>query len=70
MDIIKDGEYLFLQESQDGIRFQLYPESEVDFFCLTRCEEITFIKDSKGKVDTMMIGEYSHLERVDQVLQV
>ena len=66
VEIIKNGEDLFLQESQDGIRFQLYPESEVDFFCLTRCDEITFIKNSMGKVDTMMIGEYSHLERVEQ----
>jgi CubicO group peptidase (beta-lactamase class C family) len=64
VEIIKDGEHLFLQESEGGIRFQLYPESEIDFFCLPRSEEITFIKNAEGKIETMLIGEYSHLERV------
>jgi CubicO group peptidase (beta-lactamase class C family) len=65
VEIIKDGEHLFLQESQDGIHFQLYPESETEFFCLPLSEEITFIKNANGKVETLMIGEYSHLERVE-----
>jgi hypothetical protein len=64
VEIIKDGEHLFLQESQDGIRFQLYPESETDFFCLARSEEITFIKNAEGEGEALMIGEYAHLERV------
>jgi CubicO group peptidase (beta-lactamase class C family) len=63
VEITNDGEHLFLKESQDGMRFRLYPESETDFFCLPRSEEITFIKNPKGKVDTLLIGEYSQLER-------
>jgi CubicO group peptidase (beta-lactamase class C family) len=65
VEIIKDGKALFLQETPGGLYFQLYPESETDFFCLHSPEEITFIKNDRGKVDAMMIGEYSHLERVE-----
>ncbi len=65
VEIIKDGTDLFLQESPAGIPFQLYPESETDFFCLPRSEEITFIKNAQGKVE-ILIGKYSHLERVVQ----
>jgi hypothetical protein len=42
-----------------------YSESGTDFFCLAHPEEITFIKNARGKVETMMIGEYSHLEQVE-----
>ncbi|MFC1879674.1 hypothetical protein ACFLZW_07135 [Chloroflexota bacterium] len=63
VQIIKDGENLYLQETPGGIRFQLYPESETDFFCLPRSEEITFIKNARGKVKTLMVGECSQLER-------
>ncbi len=64
VEITKDGEHLFMQESPGGMQFQLYPESETDFFCLPHSDEITFIKNAKKKVETLMIGEYSHLERV------
>jgi CubicO group peptidase (beta-lactamase class C family) len=64
VEIIKDGDHLFLQESQGGVRYQLYPESETDFFCLPRSEEITFIKNDKGEGE-ILIGEYEHLERVE-----
>jgi CubicO group peptidase (beta-lactamase class C family) len=64
VQIINEGEHLYLQESQGAIRLQLYPESETDFFCLPRSEEITFIKNAQGIVDTLLMGEYSHLERV------
>jgi len=62
--IIKDGECIFLQETPGGLRFQLYPESETDFFSLDRPEQIIFIKNDTGKVEAMMIGKNSHLERV------
>jgi hypothetical protein len=65
VEIIKDCEALFFQETPGGICFQLYPESGTDFFCLERPEEITFIKDAKGNVEAMMIGEHSYLERVE-----
>jgi hypothetical protein len=59
------GEHLFLWETPGGIHYQLYSESGTDFFCLAHPEEITFIKNARGKVETMMIGEYSHLEQVE-----
>jgi CubicO group peptidase (beta-lactamase class C family) len=65
VEIIKDGGHLFLCETPGGIHYQLYPESGTDFFCLAHPEEITFIKNARGKVETMMVGEYSHLERVE-----
>jgi len=65
VEIIKDGEHLFLQETPGGIRYQLYPESETEFFCLEHSEEITFIKNAKGNVEALMIGESSYLERVE-----
>ncbi len=64
VEIIQDGEHLILRETPGGIHCQLYPESETDFFCLEHSEEITFIKNARGKVEAMMIGEYSYLERV------
>lgn len=65
VEIIKDGEHLFLWETPGGIHCQLYPESRTDFFCLERPEQITFIKNAGEKVERMMIGECSHLERVE-----
>jgi hypothetical protein len=59
------AQYVIKQENQARIHFQLYPESETEFFCLPRSEEITFIKIAKGNVEALMIGEYSHLERAE-----
>jgi CubicO group peptidase (beta-lactamase class C family) len=65
VEIIQDGQALILRETPGGIHFQLYPESETDFFCLEHSEEITFIKNAQGNVEAMMIGESSYLERVE-----
>ncbi len=65
VEIINEGEYLILQEYPDGIRYQLYSQSESDFFCLHRPEAITFNKSDHGSVGTMLIGPYSQLERVE-----
>jgi CubicO group peptidase (beta-lactamase class C family) len=64
-EIIKDSEHIFFQETSCGIQFLLYPESETDFFRLESPEKITFLENARGKVETMMVGEYSHLERVE-----
>jgi CubicO group peptidase (beta-lactamase class C family) len=66
VEITKEGKHLFIKELPDGLCYQLYSETETDFFCQEHPEEITFIKNSKGRVETMKIGEYSHLERVDE----
>jgi CubicO group peptidase (beta-lactamase class C family) len=63
-EIIKDGEHIFFKETSGGIQFQLYPESETDFFRLESPEKITFIRNARGKIETMTIGEYERLERV------
>ena len=65
VQVIKTNEHLYIKDLPDGLWYQLYPETETDFFCQEHPEEITFIKDSKGEVETMMIGKYSHLARVD-----
>lgn len=62
-EILRDGEGIFLQDSPGAAPFQLYPESGTSFFCLERPEEITFIRNARGRVEAMMIGEYLHLER-------
>ena len=64
-EIIRDGESLFLQEAAGGINFQLYPESETEFFRLEAPEKITLVKNEAGKVGGMTIGQYVHLERVE-----
>lgn len=66
VEVIKEGDALFIQEPWGGLRFQIFPESETDFFCLHRQEKFSFIKDDKGKVVTMMMGQFTELERVDE----
>jgi CubicO group peptidase (beta-lactamase class C family) len=63
VEIIKDGDHLVLQESEGGIRFQLYPESENEFFCLHRHEKFTFIINAQGEVNTLKIGDFEQLKR-------
>jgi hypothetical protein len=65
VEIIKDGEDLHLWETPGGIHYRLYPESGTEFFCLEHPKVITFVKDARGRVETMMIGESSRLERVE-----
>jgi CubicO group peptidase (beta-lactamase class C family) len=65
VEVINNGEHLYLQELQGGLCFQIYPESKTAFFCLHHSEEITFIKNDQGKGVTLMIGGHEHLERVD-----
>jgi CubicO group peptidase (beta-lactamase class C family) len=64
VEISLDGSHLFLQESGGGMHFQLYPESETEFFCLSRPDNFTFVTNDQGEVETLLIGEYKQLERV------
>jgi hypothetical protein len=64
VEIIKDGDCLFSQETPKGNRHQLHPESQTDFFFLHSPQEVSFIIGDRGKVEAMMIGEYAYLERV------
>jgi CubicO group peptidase (beta-lactamase class C family) len=64
VEIIKEGGYLYLKELPGGMCFHLYQESELNFFCLARPEELSFIKNKRGQVNALLIGEYEYLERV------
>jgi CubicO group peptidase (beta-lactamase class C family) len=61
--ITKEGDLLVLQETPDGLCYELYPESETAFFALERQEAITFVRDNDGYVEAVMIGDYERLNR-------
>jgi hypothetical protein len=52
-----------MEDLGGGPRYELYPESETDFFYLEQQEEITFVRDSDGDVEAVMVGGYWRLER-------
>jgi CubicO group peptidase (beta-lactamase class C family) len=61
--VAKEGDLLVIQETPDGLRYELYPESETTFFALERFEAITFVRDADGNVEAVMIGDYERLNR-------
>jgi hypothetical protein len=63
--IVREDDRLFLEETPDGMRYELYPESDTTFFCCERWEQITFVTGAAGTVEAMMFGEHERLERVD-----
>ena len=65
VEIFLDCAYLYCQESLDGIRYQLFPESEFKFFCLHHPETFTFFENDEGEVDSIVIGQYSNLVQVE-----
>jgi len=62
--VVREGDRLFWQDLPDGLRCELYPESETVFFSLERQQRITFVRDPDGSVETVLFGEYERLERV------
>ena len=62
--IVREGDRLFWEEMPDGMRYELYPESDTTFFACERWEQITFVTDAGGAVEAMMVGEHERLERV------
>lgn len=62
VEITLEHGHLFMQESH-GIRYELFPSSELSFFCLPKYEEIRFSMNESGLVNSMMIGECEHLQR-------
>jgi CubicO group peptidase (beta-lactamase class C family) len=62
--ITKEDDALVLHETPDGLRYELYPESETAFFALERHEMITFVRDNDGHVEAVMIGDYERLNRM------
>jgi hypothetical protein len=61
--VAQEGDLLVLQETPDGLRYEVYPESETTFFALERFEAITFVRDADGNVEAVMIGDYERLNR-------
>jgi CubicO group peptidase (beta-lactamase class C family) len=60
----REGDRLFWEEVPDGMRYELYPESDTRFFACERWEPITFVGGAGGAVEAMMVGEGERLERV------
>jgi CubicO group peptidase (beta-lactamase class C family) len=60
-----EGDHLVLRETPDGLRYELYPESDTTFFALDRHEPFAFIRDDDGRVETMMIGAFERLNRTE-----
>jgi hypothetical protein len=48
----------------DGLRYELYPESETVVFSLERQQRITLVQDADGSVEKVLFGEYKQLEQV------
>ena len=63
--VTKEDDLLIIQETPDGPRYELYPESETAFFALERRETITFVRDDIGYVEALMIGDYERLNRTE-----
>jgi CubicO group peptidase (beta-lactamase class C family) len=61
--VTKQGDRLVFQETPGGLRYTLYPESETTFFACERYEAIHFVRDGKGQVEAVMIGNYERLNR-------
>lgn len=60
-----EGDRIIFQETPDGLRYELYPESEITFFALHRHEPFTFIRDGDGRVEALMIGDFERLNRME-----
>jgi CubicO group peptidase (beta-lactamase class C family) len=60
----REGDRLSWEEVPDGIRYELYPESDTTFFARERWEPVTFVTGAGGAVEAMMVGQDERLERV------
>jgi hypothetical protein len=60
----REGDRLFWEEVEDGMRYELYPESDTTFFACERWEPITFVTGAGGAVEEMRVGQEERLERV------
>ena len=56
LTITKEGNALFGQATGQG-KFQLYPESETEFFLKVTDAQVTFVKSPDGKVDQLVLHQ-------------
>jgi Domain of unknown function (DUF3471)./Beta-lactamase. len=54
--ITREGGALFEQATGQG-KFQLFPETETDFFFKVTDAQITFVRDASGKVDQIILHQ-------------
>ncbi len=54
--ITKEGSALFAQATGQG-KFQIYPATETDFFFKVVDAQVTFVKDSTGKVNQLVLHQ-------------
>ena len=54
--ITKEGGALFGQATGQG-KFQLFPETETDFFLKVTDAQITFVRDATGKIDSLVLHQ-------------
>jgi len=54
--ITKEGDSLFAQATAQP-KFQIFPESETDFFFMVVDAQISFVKDSSGKVNQIILHQ-------------
>jgi len=54
--ITREGGALFGQATGQG-KFQLFPETETDFFLKVTDAQITFVRDASGKIDQIILHQ-------------
>jgi len=64
MDGSSGDEHLLLQTFPDGMCYELYPESETDYFSVELEGPIAFVKDEDGTVNTFIIDSQWKVKRV------
>ena len=62
-EIIKDGDKLFYCEKPGDLQYQIYPDSETEFFSIHRPESIKFVANDGDKVEMILIGQFVQLKR-------
>lgn len=62
--ITRENERLFMQTLPDGVRYELYAESETQYFMVEREQPIAFVKNDDDKVNTLMFDSQWQMERV------
>ena len=54
-----------MQTVPEGVRYELFPESETEFLLLEKEPSLTFVQNEEGTVDTWRMGSRARMERVN-----
>ena len=55
--VTMQGDHLMIERTGWGIRVEILPETEIDYFMRFLNREVHFIKDKKGQVLRLELGE-------------